>query len=154
MARIPQQQLDLFIATASDVSPKSHQDLMARNWFSLTKKKRTEPIFHQFNDNWVKVSGNDKYGMAYSMEGRFPLATKTFMQHCMNIHSDQKIGKEKGDTKLLTKIAYKDLLPNVIINKMKTGWTVPLQHWWNKSGKANIPAMILEDWKKTYRVKT
>ena len=97
---------------------------------------------------------NDKYGMAYSMEGRFPLATKTFMQHCMNIHSDQKIGKEKGDTKLLTKIAYKDLLPNVIINKMKTGWTVPLQHWWNKSGKANIPAMILEDWKKTYRVKT
>ena len=97
---------------------------------------------------------NDKYGMAYSMEGRFPLATKTFMQHCMNIHSDQKIGKEKGDTKLLTKIAYKDLLPNVIINKMKTGWTVPLQHWWNKSGKANIPAMILEDWKKTYRVLT
>ena len=36
---------------------------------------------------------------------------------------------------------------------MKTGWTVPLQHWWNKSGKANIPAMILEDWKKTYKIK-
>ena len=64
MARIPQQQLDLFIATASDVSPKSHQDLMARNWFSLSKKKRTEPIFHQFNDNWVKITGNEKYGMA------------------------------------------------------------------------------------------
>jgi asparagine synthase (glutamine-hydrolysing) len=95
---------------------------------------------------------NDKYGMAYSMEGRFPLATKTFMQYCMDIHSNEKIGKEKSDTKLLTKIAYKNLLPNVIINKMKTGWTVPLQHWWNKSGKANIPAMILEDWKKTYKV--
>ena len=97
---------------------------------------------------------NDKYGMAYSMEGRFPLATKTFMQYCMDIHSDEKIGTEKSDTKLLTKIAYKNLLPNVIINKMKTGWTVPLQHWWNKSGKANIPAMILEDWKKTYKIKT
>ena len=96
---------------------------------------------------------NDKYGMAYSMEGRFPLATKTFMQYCMDIHSDEKIGKEKGDTKLLTKIAYKNKLPAIIINKMKTGWTVPLQHWWNKSGKANIPAMILEDWKKTYKIK-
>jgi asparagine synthase (glutamine-hydrolysing) len=96
---------------------------------------------------------NDKYGMAYGMEGRFPLATKTFMQYCMDIHSDEKIGKDKRDTKLLTKIAYKNKLPDIIINKMKTGWTVPLQHWWNKSGKANIPAMILEDWKKTYKIK-
>ncbi len=97
---------------------------------------------------------NDKYGMAYSMEGRFPLATKIFMQYCMNIHSDEKIGKEKSDTKLLTKIAYKNILPDVIINKMKTGWTVPLQHWWNKSGKENIPAMILEEWKRAYRITT
>ena len=95
---------------------------------------------------------NDKYGMAYSMEGRFPLATKTFMQYCMNIHSNEKIGKDKGDTKLLTKIAYKGILPDAIINKMKTGWTTPLQHWWNKSGKANIPSMILQDWKKIYKV--
>ena len=95
---------------------------------------------------------NDKYGMAYSMEGRFPLATKTFMQYCMGIHSDEKIGKEKSDTKLLTKIAYKNILPDLIINKMKTGWTTPLQHWWKKSGKANIPAMILDEWKKIYKI--
>jgi asparagine synthetase B (glutamine-hydrolysing) len=95
---------------------------------------------------------NDKYGMAYSMEGRFPLATKTFMQYCMNIHSDEKIGKEKSDTKLLTKIAYKELLPDLIIKKMKTGWTVPLQHWWHKSGKENIPAMIVSDWIKKYNM--
>ena len=95
---------------------------------------------------------NDKYGMAYSMEGRFPLATKKFMQYCMNIHSDEKIGETKSDTKLLTKIAYKKLLPDVIINKMKTGWTVPLQHWWNKSGKASIPTMVVNDWKKKYNM--
>jgi asparagine synthase (glutamine-hydrolysing) len=95
---------------------------------------------------------NDKYGMAYSMEGRFPLATKTFMQYCMDIHSDEKIGETKGDTKLLTKIAYKGLLPDVIVNKMKTGWTVPLQHWWNKTGKASIPTMIVADWIKKYNM--
>ena len=95
---------------------------------------------------------NDKYGMAYSMEGRFPLATKTFMQYCMNIHSKEKIGEAKSDTKLLTKIAYKGLLPDLIVNKMKTGWTVPLQHWWNKSGKASIPTMIVNDWIKKYNM--
>jgi len=96
---------------------------------------------------------NDKYGMAYGMEGRFPLATKTFMQYCMDIHSDEKIGKNKSDTKLLTKIAYKGKLPATIINKMKTGWTVPLQHWWKKTGKADIPAMIVKDWLKIYKMK-
>ena len=95
---------------------------------------------------------NDKYGMAYSMEGRFPLATKTFMQYCMDIHSDEKIGATKSDTKLLTKVAYKGLLPDVIVNKMKTGWTVPLQHWWNKTGKASIPTMIVADWIKKYNM--
>ena len=95
---------------------------------------------------------NDKYGMAYSMEGRFPLATKTFMQYCMNIHSNEKIGKTKSNTKLLSKIAYRGILPDKIINKMKTGWTVPLQHWWNKSGKESIPTMIVNDWIRKYRM--
>ena len=122
---------------------------------------------------------NDKYGMAYGMEGRFPLATKMFMQYCMNIHSDEKIGKDKSDTKLLTKIAYKNILHNGIINKQKTGWTVPLQLWLEHNfkgleklansrkdenilniksasqgrGKALIPALIVKDWLKIYKIK-
>jgi len=64
LARIPQTQLDLFIATASDLAPKSHQDLMARNWFSLSKRKRTEPIIHSYQDNWVKITGNARHGIA------------------------------------------------------------------------------------------
>jgi asparagine synthetase B (glutamine-hydrolysing) len=97
---------------------------------------------------------NDKYGMAYGMEGRFPLATKMFMQYCMNIHSHFKIGSAKGDTKMLSKIAYSERLPDKIITKMKTGWTVPLREWWNKNTKADIPAMIVKDWIKTYKIKT
>ena len=97
-------------------------------------------------------SRNDKYGMAYGMEGRFPLATKTFMQYCMDIHSNEKVGKEKWETKLLTKIAYNTKLPPEIINKMKTGWTVPLREWWKKASKADIPAMVVKDWKKIYQV--
>ena len=72
---------------------------------------------------------NDKYGMAYSMEGRFPLATKHFMKYCMSIHTHNKMGNDKNDTKILFKRAYKGHLPDVIINKGKTGWTVPVGHW-------------------------
>ena len=124
---------------------------------------------------------NDKYGMAYGMEGRFPLATKTFMQYCMNIHSKEKVGFNKSDTKNLTKKAYKDLLPKQIINKLKTGWTVPVGEWMTtnentelnslyktslgdksgldiiktsqKAGKALLPAWIINDWIKTYKIK-
>ena len=125
-------------------------------------------------------SRNDKYGMAYSMEGRFPLATKTFMRYCMSIHTDEKMGNNKSDTKILIKKAYADRLPKQIINKPKTGWTVPVGHWLTtstseklnnfykdrtgeaseidvykasqKAGKALIPAWIVSDWIKKYNM--
>lgn len=37
---------------------------MSRCWFNLAKQKRTTPIEHRFGENWVKVSGNHKLGLA------------------------------------------------------------------------------------------
>ena len=126
---------------------------------------------------------NDKYGMAYGMEGRFPLATKMFMQYCLSIPSFQKIGAFKTQTKMPTKRAYKKRLPSYILGKPKTGWTVPLGYWLSsntikntgrlkkkynealgdkskldiigasqKAGKALVPAWIVNDWLKTYKM--
>jgi asparagine synthase (glutamine-hydrolysing) len=114
---------------------------------------------------------NDKFGMAVGMEGRFPLATKMFMQYCMNIRSQYKIGFAKNDTKLLSKKAYRGKLPNSIIFKTKTGWTVPAREWANhnvdkslitnayrksqgKGGlsKDSVPAWMLKDWMKKYQL--
>jgi len=124
---------------------------------------------------------NDKFGMAYGMEGRFPLATKMFMEYCMSIPVSDKIGLNKADTKLPTKKAYKKRLPSFILEKMKTGWTVPLGYWLTKgtstrltelynkalkdkggldivktsqkAGKALVPSWIINDWIKTYKIK-
>jgi asparagine synthase (glutamine-hydrolysing) len=125
---------------------------------------------------------NDKYGMAYGMEGRFPLATKMFMKYCMSIHSSEKIKiDDKKSTKLLTKKAYLNRLPAHILQKEKTGWTVPLGYWLTKgtstrlsdfynkalkdksgldivktsqkAGKALVPAWIINDWIKKYKIK-
>ena len=84
MAKLEQSYGDLFIATASDVSPKSHQDLMSRNWFSLSKRKRTEPIIHEYGDNWVKITGNAKYGMANIYDQDLLLFIITQYIHAIN----------------------------------------------------------------------
>lgn len=72
---------------------------------------------------------NDRYGMAFSMEGRFPLSSKQFMQFCMDIHSDFKFGKTASENKLPVRIAYKNEIPNYIFSKNKTGWSVPITVW-------------------------
>jgi len=124
---------------------------------------------------------NDKFGMAHGMEGRFPLATKMFMKYCMSIPSSDKIGLNKADTKLPTKKAYLEHLPGFILQKEKTGWTVPLGYWLTnststrltefynkalkdkggldivkasqKAGKALVPSWIVSDWIKKYKMK-
>jgi len=45
-------------------NPKAHRDLMARCWFNLSKNKRTEAIEHHSMDSWVKISADEKYGIA------------------------------------------------------------------------------------------
>lgn len=72
---------------------------------------------------------NDRYGMVFSMEGRFPFASKKFMRYCYSIPSNEKIGKTPDAKKLVVKNAYKKFLPDYILNKYKTGWSVPTQTW-------------------------
>ncbi len=120
---------------------------------------------------------NDKYGMAYSMEGRFPLATKKFMRYCLGMHTDIKIGVKKTSTKILAKKAYQGILPEGITKKAKTGWTVPIGLWLSnnvnqslskfytdsmgrgsvvpasaKSGKGMVPVWQLQSWKQKFNM--
>ena len=74
-------------------------------------------------------SRNDRFGMAFSMEGRFPLASKKYMEYCLSINSDYKIGTSIEQMKLPVKVCYKDKIPNYILNKPKTGWSVPITEW-------------------------
>lgn len=122
-------------------------------------------------------SRNDTYGMAYSMEGRFPMASKIFMQYCLDIHTRYKL--RGNQTKVMIRDAYEGILPSAITTKAKTGWTVPVGLWLTnkldstlekfytdrvgeqglkivtssqKSGKMLIPDLILKDWQQTYKV--
>ena len=119
-------------------------------------------------------------GMAHSMEGRFPLASKIFMQYCLDIPTKHKVGSTSDHTKLLIKKAYRNILPDEVIGKSKTGWTVPVGYWLadkhdveleafyksamgseildkvssnQKASKRLIPKWLVKDWRTEYDIK-
>ena len=69
---------------------------------------------------------NDKFAMNFSMEGRYPLASKKYIEYAFSIPS--KI-KNVGQTKSLVRQAYKNILPDEIINSSKRGWDIPKDEW-------------------------
>ncbi len=72
---------------------------------------------------------NDRFGMMFSMEGRFPFASKNFMQFCLDIKSSFKFGRDNNETKYIIKKAYENKLSKYILNKPKTGWSAPIMNW-------------------------
>lgn len=71
---------------------------------------------------------NDKLGMNFSMEARFPLLTRKFKEYSFSLSSDQKLQPNLG-SKCTSRIAYKGHLPDYIMDKHKTGWTAPTLDW-------------------------
>lgn len=76
---------------------------------------------------------NDKLGMSVSMEGRFPLTTKRFREYALGLRGKEKMQLQKegltAPFKVLPKLAYNGMLPDFIINKEKTGWSIPTTKW-------------------------
>jgi asparagine synthase (glutamine-hydrolysing) len=73
---------------------------------------------------------NDKLGMSFSMEARFPILNKSLRDYVRAIPGATKVDSMFADAptekhKLLQKEAYRGILPDYIINHKKTGWRFP-----------------------------
>jgi asparagine synthase (glutamine-hydrolysing) len=73
---------------------------------------------------------NDKLGMAFSMEGRFPYMNKCIRDYVRAIPGNLKVTKmfmkrPLVHNKSLQKQAFKNRLPDNILNHVKTGWRFP-----------------------------
>ena len=73
---------------------------------------------------------NDKLGMAFSMEGRFPIINKTLRDYVRALPSELKLDENfkkfpKTKHKYLQRKSYEGLLPDYILNHRKTGWRFP-----------------------------
>lgn len=81
------------------------------------------------------LTRNDKFGSHFGMEGRFPLLNLPFYLYVMSIPSDVKmmnLNEDKfkpGEYKFLAREGLRKVLPDYIIDKGKTGWTIPDAEW-------------------------
>ena len=78
---------------------------------------------------------NDKLGMAFSMEARFPMMCNVFKDFIRSIPGKEKVSYEflkvshSLYNKHLLRKAYKNKLPDSIVNKVKSGWRSPTDDW-------------------------
>jgi asparagine synthase (glutamine-hydrolysing) len=78
---------------------------------------------------------NDKLGMAFSMEARFPMMCNVFKDFIRSIPGIEKASDEflrvnhSLHNKHLLRKAYKNKLPDSIVNKVKSGWRSPTDDW-------------------------
>ena len=52
------------------------------------------------------------------------------MQYCLSLSSHDKLGINSSETKMPIKSSYNKILPNYILTKNKTGWSVPITREW------------------------
>ena len=87
---------------------------------------------------------NDKLGMRWSLEGRFPFMNRTFRDFIRSIPSEHKINENFMTknwayyNKPLLKTAYYNRLPKKILERDKTGWRFPTDE--GIIGKKSSPA--------------
>jgi asparagine synthase (glutamine-hydrolysing) len=90
-------------------------------------------------DLLVKV---DIATMANSLEARVPFLDHKFMELVAGIPSQLKL--KGSESKFILKKTFKDLLPDVIFNRKKMGFGIPLSRWFRKELKDYIYEVLLD----------
>ena len=79
---------------------------------------------------------NDKLGMAFGMEARFPMLCRPFLSLACAVPGSRKSSYLKSagpdwdlKNKHLLRLAYKGVLPAEVTDKPKTGWRAPTDDW-------------------------
>jgi asparagine synthase (glutamine-hydrolysing) len=78
---------------------------------------------------------NDKLGMSCGMEARFPMLSKPFRNFCRSLPGNLKTndnfynGGHLLFNKMILRDAYRDRMPEQIVDRAKTGWRAPIEEW-------------------------
>ena len=76
------------------------------------------------DDILVKV---DRMSMAVSLEARVPLLDHRIVEFAMNLPPHMKLNGSR--TKSILRDAVKDLVPGLVLEKPKEGFSIPMKHW-------------------------
>lgn len=90
----------------------------------LTQQQYVDLKTYLVDDILTKV---DRMSMAVSLEARVPLLDHRIVEFAVNVPPHLKL--RRGQTKVILRRAMADILPDVVLNKPKQGFSIPIKHW-------------------------
>jgi len=92
------------------------------------------------DDILVKV---DRMSMAVSLEARVPLLDHRIIEFAMNLPPHMKLNGSR--TKSILREAVKGLVPGLVLEKPKEGFSIPMKHWLGTSLKPMMLDLLSKD---------
>lgn len=90
----------------------------------------------------------DRMSMAHSLEARSPFLDKNLVEYVAALPDAMKI--KKMQLKYLLKKAFKNKIPQQILNRPKHGFGVPLGHWFRTQLKSQVESQLLKPTARIY----
>jgi asparagine synthase (glutamine-hydrolysing) len=85
----------------------------------------------------------DRMSMAVSIEARVPLLDYHIVEFAMNLPAHMKLNGTR--TKSILRRAVKQLVPNLVLEKPKQGFSIPIKHWLCTSLKPMMLDLLSKD---------
>jgi len=132
--------------------PRAHRTMILKHMIKWLKQQTIgsdavnnhlylECMTHLPEDYLIR---NDRLGMNFGMEGRFPLVNREFRNYVLGVPSKHKTNKK------IILDAYRGILPDYIIDKKKTGWAIPSVEWKDKVIVSDYWKHVHEDTEFSY----
>lgn len=100
------------------------QEGARRGFEGLQRQLYADVTGYLVDDILVKV---DRMSMATSLEARVPFLDHEVVEYAMSIPGEMKL--HRGDTKWILKHAFRAELPEVVLNRGKEGFSIPMKNW-------------------------
>jgi asparagine synthase (glutamine-hydrolysing) len=85
----------------------------------------------------------DRMSMAVSLEARVPLLDYRIVEFAMNLPHHMKLNGSR--TKSILRNAVRDLVPEIVLEKPKQGFSIPMKHWLRSSLKPMMLDLLSKD---------
>lgn len=126
---------------------QNHLDFI-KNYYDLYSEQTAEVSKAQYTDFKVVLEGDmfhkvDRMSMHHSLETRSPIVHKDIVELAAKIPSKFKINA--GNTKMIFKDTFSDLLAPEVLKGKKRGFSVPIGNWLKKELKSELLDLLSKD---------
>lgn len=112
----------------------------ARSFDPLAQQQYVDVKTYLADDILTKV---DRMSMAMSLEARVPLLDYHIVEFALNLPAHMKLNGTR--TKSILRQAVKNMVPQLVLDKPKEGFSIPMKHWLRTSLKSMMLDLLSKD---------